>query len=53
MRTGAEIASFPGVSAPYEPPREPDLVLDTDQFSVEECVRRLVELIEQRQFIAT
>jgi bifunctional enzyme CysN/CysC len=48
-----EIASFPGVSAPYEPPREPDLVLDTDQFSVEECVRRLVELIEQRQFIAT
>ena len=34
-----EIVNFPGVSAPYEVPERPDLVLRTDRSSVD-AVRR-------------
>ncbi|MDZ4193472.1 MAG: adenylyl-sulfate kinase, partial [Pseudomonas sp.] len=44
-RTG-EIASFTGVSAPYEVPQEPDLELDTGIISVAECIERMLCLIE-------
>ncbi len=33
-----EIKNFTGVSAPYEPPRKPDLELRTDLLSINECV---------------
>ncbi|MCA9184171.1 MAG: adenylyl-sulfate kinase, partial [Planctomycetales bacterium] len=46
-----EIADFPGVSFAYESPSEPDLVLATDTLGVEECVDRLVALLDQRDFI--
>jgi len=45
-RTG-EIAGFTGVSAPYEPPDEADLVVDTSIYPVEDCLDRLVTYVEQ------
>jgi bifunctional enzyme CysN/CysC len=44
-----EIANFPGVSAPYEPPVTPDLVLNTAELNVDECVKRLVKLLDERK----
>ena len=38
-----EIAAFTGISAPYEPPEHPDLVLDTARESFETSLERLVE----------
>jgi bifunctional enzyme CysN/CysC len=46
-----ELADVPGVSAPYDPPTNPDLVLPTHELSVDECVRRLVKLLEDKQVI--
>jgi bifunctional enzyme CysN/CysC len=43
-----ELTLFPGVSAPYEPPIQPDLVLDTASLAVEECVERILRLLEER-----
>jgi bifunctional enzyme CysN/CysC len=43
-----EISNFPGVSAPYEPPIEPDLTLATDQVDVATCVDEIVELLRSR-----
>ena len=43
-----ELANFPGVSAPYEPPAAADLVLPTDELPVARCVEAIVELLEQR-----
>ncbi len=40
-----EIDNFTGVSAPYEEPENPDLVLDTKNLTVEECVEKVLELI--------
>ncbi|WP_017902355.1 adenylyl-sulfate kinase [Pseudomonas asplenii] len=38
-----ELASFTGVSAPYEIPDSPALVLETGRFSVPDCVAQLLE----------
>lgn len=46
-----EIPAYPGVSAPYEVPANPDLVLDTEQFSIAACVEKVVELLKERNFI--
>lgn len=37
-----EIKDFTGVSSPFEEPPNPDLVLDTRELTVDECVRRLL-----------
>ncbi len=36
------VKEFTGITAPYEPPLDPELELRTDQLSVEECVSALV-----------
>ncbi|HEY6563375.1 MAG TPA: adenylyl-sulfate kinase, partial [Pirellulaceae bacterium] len=46
-----EISDFPGVSAEYEAPTQPDLVLATDQLSIAECAEQVVTLLRERGFI--
>jgi bifunctional enzyme CysN/CysC len=43
-----EIANFPGVSAPYEPPVKPDLVLPTHEWPVAKCVDAVIATLESR-----
>lgn len=43
-----KIADFTGISAPYEAPAAPELVLDTAQLSVEDCVKAIVEHLRPR-----
>ncbi len=43
-----EIALFPGVSSPYEPPAAPALVLATDKLPVAQCVEQVLQLLESR-----
>ena len=44
--TGA-IEHFTGVTAPYETPDDADIILDTEKLSVEECVDKILELINK------
>ncbi len=46
-----EIKEFTGISSPYEAPENPELVLHTDQSSVEECVQKVMHLLQQRCII--
>jgi bifunctional enzyme CysN/CysC len=46
-----ELANFPGVSAPYEPPAGPDLVVPTHEWPVGRCVDAVVKLLESRGVI--
>lgn len=43
-RTG-EIPDFTGISAPYEAPEAPELVIDSAENDVESCVNTLVEYV--------
>ncbi|MCO6045972.1 sulfate adenylyltransferase subunit CysN [Aeoliella sp. ICT_H6.2] len=46
-----ELADFPGVSAEYESPIKPDLVLKTHELTFDECAAKVVELLESRGII--
>ncbi|MBN9520553.1 sulfate adenylyltransferase subunit CysN [bacterium] len=45
------IAQMPGVTAAFEEPAAPDLVLQTDQLDVDESVARIVELMTARGYL--
>lgn len=46
-----EIPEFTGISSPYEAPEKPELVLNTDQYSVEECVEQLVTYLKKNNWL--
>ena len=46
-----ELPSFTGVSDPYEPPDNPDLVLETDVMSKEECLQLILDKLQERGYI--
>jgi len=45
-----EIVDFTGISAPYEEPEHPDLLVDTSRLSIDECVSLLTDYV-QKQFV--
>ena len=47
-----EISNFPGVSSEYEPPVDPALKLNTAVLSVDECVDRIIALLEEKDALA-
>ncbi len=46
-----EIPEFTGITSPYEAPDKPELVLNTDQYSVDECVNQLVEYLKENNWL--
>jgi adenylylsulfate kinase len=46
-----EIKEFTGVSDPYEPPENPELVIETEQQSPEESARQILTYLEERELI--
>jgi bifunctional enzyme CysN/CysC len=46
-----EIANFTGVSAPYEEPEAPEVVVDTEADDVEACVDQIIEVLEDEGII--
>lgn len=42
-----QIPEFTGISAPYEAPEKPELVLDTGKLSLQDCVAKVIELLNQ------
>lgn len=48
-----EVAQFTGVSDPYEPPLNPEIVVDTDQESVEQSVGKIVIALERLGYLPT
>ena len=45
------IKEFTGISAPYEPPEKPDLVIPSYEQDAKEAAQRVVHLITQREII--
>ena len=46
-----ELREFPGVTADYEAPTAPNLVVDSSKSSVDECADAVIELLKSKQFI--
>jgi len=41
-----EIKNFTGIDDPYEIPRNPELVINTEKFSESECIRQILDYIK-------
>jgi adenylylsulfate kinase len=48
-----EIPEFTGISAPYEAPLRPELVLDTNRQSVDESVDAILRYLEDKGYLGT
>jgi adenylylsulfate kinase len=46
------IPEFTGISSPYEEPLNPELVVETSRYSIEECVDQIIAYLRSRQFIS-
>jgi adenylyl-sulfate kinase len=46
-----EIKEFTGVSDPYEPPENPEVVLETEDETPEESAQRIIAYLEERELI--
>jgi len=46
-----EIKEFTGISAPYEEPENPEIILETDKLSVEESVDTIIKYLENSGII--
>jgi len=46
-----EIKGFTGVDDPYEPPENPEVVVETDKMNVKECVDKIVDYLKNRGII--
>jgi adenylylsulfate kinase len=43
-----EIKNYTGIDSPYEAPEKPELVVDTDALSIEQCVNEVLKLLQAR-----
>ena len=48
-----EIPEFTGISAPYEAPEAPELVVRTDRHTLNECVGQVLGFLEQRGYLSS
>ncbi|WP_439631861.1 sulfate adenylyltransferase subunit CysN [Gemmata sp.] len=46
-----KIAQMPGVTAAFEEPKSPDLVLNTDQLDVDASVARIIDLLKAKGYV--
>jgi bifunctional enzyme CysN/CysC len=46
-----EIANFTGVSAPYEAPENPEVVVHTDTDDVDACVDQIIAALEENGIV--
>jgi len=43
-----EVKNFTGISSPYEAPKNPDIRIKTNEISVEESIRKLLDVVEPK-----
>jgi len=45
------LKEFTGISAPYEEPENPEMVLETDKANLEECVETILNYLIVNEYI--
>jgi adenylylsulfate kinase len=46
-----EIRDFTGIDSPYEAPVSPELMLETDRYTIDECANQVIAYLRNRNFI--
>lgn len=45
------IKDFTGIDSPYEEPEQPEIILESDQYSIEECVEQVIGYLTAKKAI--
>ncbi|MFY0781434.1 adenylyl-sulfate kinase [Peribacillus simplex] len=45
------IKDFTGIDSPYEEPEQPEIILESDQYSIEECVEQVIAYLTAKKAI--
>ncbi|MGG4265140.1 adenylyl-sulfate kinase [Peribacillus simplex] len=45
------IKDFTGIDSPYEEPEKPEIILESDQYSIEECVEQIIDYLTSKRAI--
>jgi adenylylsulfate kinase len=45
------IKDFTGIDSPYEEPEHPEIILESDQYSIEECVEQVIGYLTAKKAI--
>lgn len=45
------IKDFTGIDSPYEEPQQPEIILESDQYSIEECVEQVIGYLTAKKAI--
>jgi len=48
-----KITNMTGISAPYEEPEHPDLIIETDKLGLQQCVDETIEFLLKQSLIST
>lgn len=46
-----EIPEFTGISSPYEEPEKSEIILETDQHTIEECVKQVLNYLQNNGYL--
>ncbi len=46
-----EIDNFTGISHPYEEPKNPEIILETDKKSIEDCTKQVLDYLMERKIL--
>lgn len=46
-----KVKEFTGISAPYEEPENPDVIIDTDKYDVKESVKIIINMLKKEKII--
>ena len=47
-----ELKNFTGYDSPYEPPENPDIRLDTQAMSADQCAQTVLQFLKDREYLA-
>ena len=53
LETNDELDNFSGVTAPYEMPNNSDLIIDTENSSIEDCTINILNFLKSNNLIST
>ena len=45
-----EIENFTGVNDPYEEPPNPDMLIDAEKYTAEECVKKVLDFLKSKNY---
>ena len=48
-----EIQNFTGIDSPYEPPKNPEITVPTENISIENSTKRIIDYIHEKKYIST